>query len=47
MSSQKLYDIILSIDHNYVFSNENTHILNWILEINNYDSDIDTYDYNY
>lgn len=45
ISSQNLYDIILKIDDNYIFSYEDTHILNWLLEINDYDSEADTYNY--
>jgi hypothetical protein len=45
ISSQKLYHIILKIDDNYIFSHEDSHILNWILEINDYDSEADTYNY--
>jgi hypothetical protein len=50
MSAQKLYDIILNIDMNHIFSNndDDLHVLCWITEINDYDSENHTYqDYNY
>lgn len=48
MASQKLYDIILSIDSTYQFRYDNSLLMNWIRETNYYNSDDDTYqDFNY
>lgn len=50
MASQKLYNIILSIDSNYLFSSDNASIMNWIHEVSNYNSDEDDnnfQDFNY
>jgi hypothetical protein len=51
--AQKLYYIILNIDNKFIFNeynspNSRSDILNWILELNYYDIEDDTYyDYNY
>lgn len=48
MTSQKLYDIILSINSAYLFRYDNSLLKNWIEETNYYNSDDDTYqDFNY
>lgn len=50
MASQKLYNIILSIDSNYLFSSDNASIINWIHEASDYNSEEDDnnfQDFNY
>jgi hypothetical protein len=48
MASQKLYDIILSIDNTFRFHYEIPRLMNWIRESNDYNSDEDTFqDFNY
>lgn len=50
MVSQKLYNIILSIDSNYLFNSDNACIMNWIHEAIDYNSEEDDnifQDFNY